>query len=607
MAAAQDLTGVTLDARYRLTRLMGAGGMGQVYEGQHDTLDRKVAVKVLLPRFAYDERFRERFLREARAASKVRHPNVVQILDFGTTPNDSVYFAMEFLEGRDLRTVLYQDGALPWARARHLLLQMTAALSAAHERNIIHRDIKPANFFVLHGHGVEDFVKVLDFGIAKVAADSNSEDTSAAQSLTGTGEIFGTAKYMAPEQAFGASDDPRVDVYSLGVVAYEMLTQRVPFKGVSAFEIITRHVNEPPKPLRELVPDIPPQVEAVVLRAMGKKPDDRFSSMEEFRAAWAAISANATGYGTPGRRRSLAEVDPTLRGAEGSASMGGHARSSTGGFGVGPPPPDDASTSIAPMPAGLGGSHTQVAVLDDSGPGAATTQVPQMHSHSGSTGSLGFSTPMMARPDANPTDLTATGFGPRPRVWLAVLAGMAVVLLAALVTAHLLSSEPTTEPAAAAAPILIQASAPPVAQPEIGPTPVIPMPAAESPGPDPAMALPPAADPPQPDPVVTEPAAPPVERKVQPTSRRSSGSGKSKVETDARAQSRLVKLLKRKCRGVAGGATVSVRLLVRPTGDMNRPVPKSGSPELKACMIDASKGFTFPPGKTRSPTITVAF
>ncbi|MCB9715519.1 MAG: protein kinase [Myxococcales bacterium] len=279
---------------------MGEGGMGQVYEGVHNTLDRKVAVKILLPRFAYDARFRERFLREAKAASKVRHPNVVQILDFGDTPNGSVYFAMEYLEGRDLRHLLYETGPLPWPRARNLLLQISSALAAAHERGVIHRDLKPANFFISDARGFEDFVKVLDFGIAKIAADSSSEN-SVAKSLTGTGQVFGTAKYMAPEQAYGSSDDPRVDVYSVGVVAYEILTGQIPFDGSSAFEIITRHVNEPPRPLRELEPSVPAAVEAVVLHALAKKPERRFASMEDLERALSGIPADvgSRGRGAP--------------------------------------------------------------------------------------------------------------------------------------------------------------------------------------------------------------------------------------------------------------------------------------------------------------------
>ncbi|MEX1368322.1 MAG: protein kinase, partial [Nannocystaceae bacterium] len=297
MGAAPDLTGVVLDGRYRLTRLMGEGGMGQVYEAVHETLDRKVAIKVLLPRFAYDARFRERFLREAKAASKIRHPNVVQIVDFGDTPTGSVYFAMEYLEGQDLRALLQQTGAMPWARARNLLLQITSALAAAHDHGIIHRDLKPANFFISEARGFHDFVKVLDFGIAKITADPTG-DRSVAQSLTGTGQVFGTAKYMAPEQAYGSSDDPQVDVYSVGVVAFEILTGRLPFEGSSAFEIITRHVNEAPPSLRSIEPSVPAAVEAVVLHALEKKPEARYRSMDALERALSAIPENV---GTRGR------------------------------------------------------------------------------------------------------------------------------------------------------------------------------------------------------------------------------------------------------------------------------------------------------------------
>jgi len=287
MDAASELTHAVLDGRYRLTRLLGEGGMGQVYEGIHQQLARKIAVKVLLPRYACDAKYRERFLREARATSTVRHPNIVQMLDFGDTPNGSVYFAMEFLEGRDLASLLRDDGILPWPRARHLLLQMMSALGAAHQHNIVHRDVKPGNFFIIDAFGHKEFIKVLDFGIAKIMAGPDDGDRTQAQDLTGTGEIFGTAKYMAPEQAFGESNDPRVDIYSLGVVAYQMLTSDVPFTGGSAYEIITRHVNDPPRAPRTHNPAIPPAAEQVILRALAKRPEDRFSSMDEM---WLALS-----------------------------------------------------------------------------------------------------------------------------------------------------------------------------------------------------------------------------------------------------------------------------------------------------------------------------
>ncbi|MCA9708828.1 MAG: serine/threonine protein kinase, partial [Myxococcales bacterium] len=213
----------------------------------------------------------------------------------GDTPTGSVYFVMEYLEGRDLKALLQQTGPLPWPRARHLLLQILAALEAAHAQRIIHRDIKPANCLVVATKEDPEQVKLLDFGIAKVTADPTDQSNSLANSLTNTGEVFGTVKYMAPEQATGVSDDPRSDMYSVGIVAYEMLTGQVPFSGPFAFQIISRHVHEPPRPPRELVARIPPAAEAFVLRALAKQPEHRFGSMGEMRRALAAIPADAEG------------------------------------------------------------------------------------------------------------------------------------------------------------------------------------------------------------------------------------------------------------------------------------------------------------------------
>lgn len=281
-----------MGACYRILRPLGEGGMGTVYEAQHLRLGGKVAIKVLSAQLAANPKFRERFKREARSAAQVHHPNVVQIIDFGETPGGSVFFAMELLKGRDLQAILRQQAPLPWRRAQHLLVQAADALGAAHRCGIIHRDVKPANCFVLESEGVRDFVKLLDFGIAKIQM-APSADSVLLKNLTGTGEIFGTAKYMAPEQAYGSSDDPRVDVYSLGVVAYEMLTGRVPFEGATAFEILTRHINDEPRPPRERQPTIPKALEAVVLRAMEKQPARRFATMDELARALRDVTNEA--------------------------------------------------------------------------------------------------------------------------------------------------------------------------------------------------------------------------------------------------------------------------------------------------------------------------
>jgi serine/threonine protein kinase len=287
---------------YRLIRPLGVGGMGTVYEAQHLRLGGRVAVKILSPQFAADPKFRERFRREARAASQIHHPNVVQLIDFGETPNNSVFIAMELLEGRDLHHILrkHLPAPFPWPRARNLLAQAADALAAVHRCGIVHRDVKPSNIFVLEGPGVHDFVKLLDFGIAKLVTATATADSAFIKNLTGTGEIFGTAKYMAPEQAYGTSDDPRVDVYSLGVVAYELLTGRVPFTGESNFQIVTRHVYDEPRPPRELRAEIPAALEAVVLRALEKHAERRFATMEEFGHALRAVADPAVPGGNLG-------------------------------------------------------------------------------------------------------------------------------------------------------------------------------------------------------------------------------------------------------------------------------------------------------------------
>lgn len=286
-ASAQDLVGETLEGRFQLVRLLGEGGMGAVYEGRHMRLDARVAVKVLSRDLAQDERQRKRFLREARAAVRIRHDNVVQILDFGEEP--VAYFVMEYLEGIDLGQLVDMSGRLPWARARGLLLPMMRALSAAHNVGIIHRDIKPSNVFVTRREG-EDFVKVLDFGIAKVA-DSGPET----RGVTRTDEVVGTVAYMSPEQALAHPVDARSDIYSVGVLMFELLTGQTPYSGATQYQIIHQHVNAPIPSMCSLDPRIPPAVDAIVTRALRKRSDDRFPTMDAMLEAVAAVPADAMG------------------------------------------------------------------------------------------------------------------------------------------------------------------------------------------------------------------------------------------------------------------------------------------------------------------------
>jgi eukaryotic-like serine/threonine-protein kinase len=275
------LLGHTLDEKYRLDAQLGVGGMGTVYRARHLLIDRPVAVKVLNPRFVEDEAARTRFQREARAAGRLQHTNAVTVTDYGQTQDGYVYIVMELLEGRTLRDILAKEAPLDAARSVSLMLQVSAAVAAAHEAGIIHRDLKPANIFIVQRAEVPSLVKVLDFGIAKLAAESLEEDDIKA--LTQFGAMIGTPRYMSPEQCDGAELTPAADVYSLGVILYEMLTGTVPFSGSTPLAIAMKHTSELPRRPREFVASIPPALEDVVLHALEKDPQARPANAAEFR------------------------------------------------------------------------------------------------------------------------------------------------------------------------------------------------------------------------------------------------------------------------------------------------------------------------------------
>lgn len=281
-ALVDPLVGHTLDDKYRLEERLGIGGMGTVYRARHLLIDRPVAVKVLNPRFVEDEAARTRFRREAKACGRLQHVNAVTVTDFGQSQDGYVYLVMELLEGRTLRDVLAKEAPLDPARSVALMLQISAAVAAAHEAGIIHRDLKPANIFIVQRAEVPAVVKVLDFGIAKLAADSLDEDEP--KTLTQVGAMIGTPRYMSPEQCNGAELTPAADVYSLGVILYEMLTGTVPFSGSTPLAIAMKHTGEIPRSPREFVPAIPPPLEQDVLHTLEKRPQDRPGNAAEFRA-----------------------------------------------------------------------------------------------------------------------------------------------------------------------------------------------------------------------------------------------------------------------------------------------------------------------------------
>src|SRR5918998_829130 len=260
---------VLLD-RYEVGRLLGAGGMAEVFEGRDRLLVRRVAIKVPLAQHAHDPDFAHRFRREAQAAASLSHPNIVGVYDTGT--EDGTHFiVMEYVDGRTLKDVIRAEGPLYPERAAEVCADVCSALIAAHARGLIHRDIKPGNVMLTP----DGKVKVMDFGIARATTS---------ETITQTAAVVGTAQYLSPEQAQGQAVDYRSDLYSLGCCLYEMLTGTVPFRGATPVAIAYRHVREDPAPPRLLNPDIPASLEAVCLKAMAKRPEDRYQTAAEFRA-----------------------------------------------------------------------------------------------------------------------------------------------------------------------------------------------------------------------------------------------------------------------------------------------------------------------------------
>jgi tRNA A-37 threonylcarbamoyl transferase component Bud32 len=285
----EDLVGTVLSGRYRLLQKLGVGGMATVYLAEQVTIGKRFAVKVLHNVQLQHPESVERFLREARAVSKIHHEHVIEVVDFGQV-TEGVYMVMELLVGEDLCTRLTRERRIAWPRARIIALQVCRALAVAHAVGVVHRDLKPENCFLIERGGDPDFVKVLDFGIAKVRSGSIG-----GRALTELGMVFGTPAYMSPEQADGLEVDARTDVYTLGVVMFEMLTGRPPFVAETPMGFLKQHMfNAPPSP-RRLVPDaeIPLEAEAVLLKALQKDPALRFQTMTELAEAIAAVGTGA--------------------------------------------------------------------------------------------------------------------------------------------------------------------------------------------------------------------------------------------------------------------------------------------------------------------------
>jgi serine/threonine-protein kinase len=280
-----------LAGQFKVLERIGAGGMGSVYKAHQPSMDRLVAVKILHSKFTSRKDLASRFRREARAMSHLTHPNTAKVFLFGQLEDNACYIVMEHLEGRNLGQLVRQDGAMPASRAIAVLIQACGALEEAHQKGIIHRDLKPENIFLCKQGGIDDYVKVLDFGLAKV---TEREIAPGSLILTQEGMVFGTPEFMSPEQAQGKALDPRSDVYSLAVILYELVTTKLPFEARSPMEFITLHVQATPIPVSERAPELtfPPGFDEVIMKAMAKNPDDRYQSAAEFAGALGALVAD---------------------------------------------------------------------------------------------------------------------------------------------------------------------------------------------------------------------------------------------------------------------------------------------------------------------------
>ena len=263
------MDGSVIGDRYRIEARIGSGGMAEVYRGVDPVLNRTVAIKVLLPQFARDASFVERFRREAQAAARLNHPNIVSVYDTGAD-GDTQYIVMEFIEGRTLAEALDAGRRPTPVQSAEIAQKICSALSAAHAQGVIHRDIKPGNIMVTR----EGTVKVMDFGIARI--------TSGVDTAPQTSAVLGTASYLSPEQAQGGPLDARTDIYSLGTVLYEMLAGRPPFMGESPVAVAYKQVNEAPIPPSQINADVPPRLDAVVMRSLSKNPANRYQTAKEF-------------------------------------------------------------------------------------------------------------------------------------------------------------------------------------------------------------------------------------------------------------------------------------------------------------------------------------
>ena len=271
-----SLLGAVIEKRYRMEEFVGEGAMAWVYRGAHLELGSSVAIKLLKPAFALDARFLARFKKEATAIGALSHPNILSVITSGDTHSGLPYMVCEFIKGNSLGHILHAEGRLPWKRALHIFGQILSALDEAHSREVVHRDLKPDNIMVMSMRSGEDFCKIVDFGIALHQVPNE-------QRLTQHGEIFGTPEYMSPETIKGGAATPASDLYSAGIILYEMITGQLPFSGPAIFDVLLAHIEKRQAPPTQLVPELPPEIDGVLDLALAKNPAERLQTASEFK------------------------------------------------------------------------------------------------------------------------------------------------------------------------------------------------------------------------------------------------------------------------------------------------------------------------------------
>ena len=556
---ADSLIGELIDDRYRILRLIGRGGMGAVYEAEATRLGRRCAVKVLLPEHNQRAAVVERFRREAHVAARVKHPNVVEIFDTGTTRGGFGYIAMELLTGETLDHTLRRDGRIPWPRAKHIVLQLCRALAVAHGRRVVHRDMKLENCFRITLDDDPDHLKVLDFGIAKLM----EPDADQATPLTATNSVVGTYAYMAYEQVSGMDCDHRVDIWAVGIILYQLLTGSLPFKGHNQGQIWLAIVQHTPPPLAHVAPDadIPAAVEAIVTRALEKHRDARYPTIE----ALALDLINVDGIGTASGRIMLPTGYPS------SLTIDAQALTIAGVDAL-----DQTELDSDPLARDTDGATGDT--VDTTDPGAQVL-APPAEQHA------------TVIPDREPLPVPPPIHESTPRRSHTRLAALAIGATAAIVAVALLLSTPP-DPQPLPEPVVPPSPSAPPSEPAAAVEP----PPAPTPAPPLEPALPPVAGDP------AEPATPASSAKRKPPTGKKTPTGSFTANVLAELKRLKKHLATRPCFADVGKQRVDVALEISPaTGKAFHVSVTAPNPELTNCAKQALAAFRFSTGSLGEP------